>query len=402
MFKSCKTLPDAAKTPARKIFFRILAAACAATAGAAAEEPPSVAASIAPLHSLLHGVSGGEAHLLVPPDISLHGAQLPPSRAKILYDSAAVFYLDESFELFLRPALAALPPKVRRIRLSEGLALLPYAEEHGHHEDEEHGEHEEHDKHGHDEHGHEDEEHEGHDEHGHDEHKHENEEHEGRDEHGHDEHKHENEEHDGHDEHGHDEHKHENEEHEGRDEHGHEEHGHAHSELDMHVWLDPARAREIVRRMAREMAEINPPRRAEYEANARRLDKRLADLDKRLAQTLAPARNRPYAVMHDAYRYFSRRYGLAEAVPVSDGAERTSARRLAETRRLVREKNIRCLFAEPYLPAQKTDFFAESSGGKITVAVADPLGTGLNPGEDLYFELLENLADSFAGCLSAP
>ena len=294
------------KRAARGILAGAGAAILSATASAA-ERP--AAASIAPLHSLLQSVMGktGEARLLISPAETPHGAQLAPSRAKMLHNAAAVFYLGESFETFLRPALQALPPDVRRVRLTDEAALLPYR-------------------------------------------------------------------------------------------------GHAHGReiYDMHIWLDPVRAQQIARRIARELAAANPARRAEYETNARRLEARLKDLDLRLAKILAAARGRPYAAMHEGYQYFARRYGLAEAVSVSGGAGRVSARRLQTARRAIREKNIRCLFAETHAPPQKTVQFAKSSGAPIKIIIIDPLGAAFPPGKNLYFQVMENMARAFAGCLSAP
>ncbi len=256
----------------------------------------------------------GKARLLISPAETPHGAPLPPSRAKILHNAAAVFYLGESFEIFLRPALAALPPEVRRARVTDGMALLPYRE------------------------------------------------------------------------------------HAGGETGGH---GNGSEIYDMHVWLDPVRAQQIAWRMARELAAVNPAHRAEYENNARRLAVRLADLDLRLGTILAAARGRPYAAMHDGYQYFARRYGLAEAVSVAAGGARVSARRLQNARRQIREKNIRCLFAEPHAP-QKTAQFAESFGAPLKIAAIDPLGAAFSPGENLYFQLMEAMARAVAECLSAP
>ncbi|MGI9305973.1 MAG: zinc ABC transporter substrate-binding protein [Gammaproteobacteria bacterium] len=314
----------------------VCGAAAALGAAAGAAEPP-LAASIAPLHSLLAGVAVEDDNviLVIPPADSPHTARLSPSQARALHGAAAVFYIGEHFETFLRGALDSLPPAVHRVPVARGITLLPAR---GVHADDEHGAHEK-----------------------------------------------ENGEHD---------------EHGGEHEKAHEhEEEHAAGAKDFHLWLDPQRARHIVRQMAQTLAEIRPARRAEYEANARRLDEKLTALDAALAEMLSGARGR-YAAAHDAYQYFEHRYGLMPAVAPGGHGGKTSARRLQDARRAAAKHNIRCLFAEPQTPPRMLAAFTENA--QMEIVVVSPLGAGLPPGKDLYFNLMQNMGRAFARCLTAP
>ena len=138
----------------RLFLLGILSAALSVPAVAA----PSAAASISPLHSILANImdGGGEADILIPPDQSPHHARLSPSQALRLQNTDAVFYMDESFEPFLRGVWDSLPENVRQVGILSHMDRKPCA--HDDHDD--HDDADKHDEHDHDE----------HDEHGHDDH----------------------------------------------------------------------------------------------------------------------------------------------------------------------------------------------------------------------------------------
>ena len=339
----------------------LLFALCLA-AGAQAEGARA-AASIAPVHSLLAGVMhgvGGEPSLVISPRQSPHHVQLSPSQVRALHNADLFFYIGGGAEAFSSRVLESLPKSVGQVVFAEApeITMLPFRE----------GEH--HDDHGDD---HSDAHHDDHDDH--DKH----------DDHGHEKH----DDHDDHDKHDdHDEHE------------GHDEHGHDHGAHDVHIWLDIDRARLMVKIMARELAKADPSHRAAYEKNARELDAKLAALDAELAQTLKNARGKHFAVAHDAYQYFERKYGLEKPVSLQGGfAEQLSAKRLSEARATVREHNIRCIFREPQIQARYIEALTEGTDLSITIGVADPLGANIPPGAQHYFTLLRQLAKAFADCL---
>ena len=336
------------------------AAAVFAIHSAAAEV--SAVATIAPLHSILQNIVGetGAVHLLVDPDGSPHHARLSPSRARLLQNADAVFYLDESFERFIKRPLRTTPENAR-IRLANHLRIAKYNEHYSDERDSEHGGHSEHENHS-------------------DEHENHSDEHDS--EHG-----------------GHSEHENHSDEHETHSDEHDSEHGDRHGELDFHIWLDADLTRDAARQMAKKLAEINPPRAAEYAENLRNLEKRLSDLDARLQKMLTPLRDRPFMTMHDAYGYFVRRYELSFVGALHGGhAESLSAKRLRETRRTIAESGAVCIFGEPQLPARQLTAATENLN--IKTGELDPLGANLQPGADLYFDLMTQMARALSDCLS--
>lgn len=166
-----------------------------------------------------------------------------------------------------------------------------------------------------------------------------------------------------------------------------------------HIWLDPQNAIAMVREIARVLSAAEPGNAARYAANARALVLRLERLDRNLAQQLAPVRNVPFMVFHDAYAYFDARYGLhAVGALTLEPSLQPGARRVVAARTAIRQYGVRCLFREPEFasPLIRT----VTAGTEVRIGVLDPLGADLKPGKKLYFTLMHNLADHLDSCLA--
>lgn len=169
--------------------------------------------------------------------------------------------------------------------------------------------------------------------------------------------------------------------------------------MDMHLWLDPANARALVRAIAAALAERDPARAALYRANAARSEAALEALERELETALRPVAGRPYVVFHDGYQYFERRFGLTAVGTLTAGSDRPlGAKQMATLRARARAKGARCVFAEPQFSAQTVAAVAQAIGAKA--GVLDPLGQGLEPGPGLYPALMRRLAESLVSCLS--
>ena len=325
-----------------------------------------VVASIKPIHSLASYLMDGIAKpdLIVDGYSSPHGFALKPSHAKMLQNADIIFWVGEDLENFLVKPLNSIAKKAEKIELMEikGLEKLKFRERNIF---------EGHDDHGHEEEGHKEE---GHDDHGHEE--------EGHKEEGHDDHGHEEE---GHKEEGHDDH--------GHDEHGHE--GHAHGEYDPHIWLDPVNAKVILNEMVEHLIENDEKNASTYKKNLKKAEK---DLDK-LLKSVKSDLNKDFKsiVFHDAYQYFEKRFGVnvlgafTVNTDVMPGAEQ-----LAEIREIIEHDKVSCIFSEPQFNPDIIKAVAKDMD--IQTGVIDPLGATLDPGKDLYFDLIKNMSKSFKGC----
>lgn len=345
--------------------------ALAAFAGLAglpgAKAAPEITVSIKPIHSLVAGVTKGvtEPYLLIPGSASPHTYSLKPSDAQALENADIVFRVGEDLETFMTGPLEALADDARVVELSDapGLNLLDVREG----DDWDTHEHRHDDGHAHE------------DEHDHD--------------HGHDEaHSHEHEHGDTHD-HG-DEH---------ADDHGDGDHGHgdehAHGETDMHIWLDPENAMAMVAHIVAVLSEADPGNAGTYEQNGANMTARLDALAGDLRDTLAPVKDEPFFVFHDAYQYFEAGFGLnaAGAITVSPDIQ-PGAQHLREIGEKLRKAGASCIFAEPQFTPKLIEVVTEGTDARS--GVLDPLGADIAAGPDMYFTLMRGNARALRECLS--
>ena len=337
--------------------------------GAAHAEVPRVAADIAPVHSLVARVMNGigSPALIVQPGASPHEYALRPSEAAALQAADLVFWVGPDLTPWMTHAIETLADDATVTALldAEGTQRLDFREGVGF-EAHEHGadEHEDHEAEHHEEdHG---------DAHGHDHADHAEAEKEAHD--------------DAHDDLGHD------------DNHAHGD-GHDHGAQDPHAWLSPRNAATWLDVIAARLAAADPDNAAAYAANAAAARTELETLSAEVAAMLDPLRGGRFVVFHDAYQYLENRFGLTAIGSITVNPEAgPSAERLTEVKHRLGHMNAACVFAEPQFPPQLVAVVTE--GNSAGTAVLDPLGATLQPGEDLYFNLMREMAASLSECLS--
>lgn len=330
--------------PMRYIISFLCATATIPAAGAGWAEVPRVMVDIPPIHALVAQVMGdlGQPDLLLAPGASEHDFQLRPSQAAALADADLVVWVGPDLTPWLERALNGLEGTGTRLPLLgvPGTLLQDYATDGAAKTGEAHD----------------------HAEHGHDA--------QASGEHGHDEH-------------GHDDHEHE---------------GHGHAGLDPHAWLDPANAQLWLAGIATELSRIDPEHAATYQANAAAAAAGIATLDAEITATLAPARQTPLFMQHQAYGYFAAHYGLTIGGSLSAGdATAPGAGHLADLRDVVAGAGVACLFPEAQHDPDAIAQLATETGTRLGGAL-DPVGSTLTPGPMAYADLMRGLAGTIAAC----
>ena len=175
--------------------------------------------------------------------------------------------------------------------------------------------------------------------------------------------------------------------------------GHGPADLDPHVWLNPDNAQAMVIAIRQALTKADPGNSARYRRNARQMDLRLTRLANRIDTLLAPVRDQPYVVYHDAYQYFDQRFGLKPAAAVTLHPELPAGvGRIRRIQELIRGRQIHCVFSEPQFQPRALRILLQIPG--VHSAVLDPLGADLAPGPDLYAQLLLADARAIKTCLS--
>ncbi|POO57451.1 zinc ABC transporter substrate-binding protein ZnuA [Agrobacterium rosae] len=322
----------------------ILLASAAMIASSNAMAAPNVVVSIKPIHSLVAAIMDGVAEptLIVDGGASPHTYSLKPSNAKAIESADVVFWVGDGLEKFLEKPLQSLAGKATVVELDDakGIEKLKFREG---------GPFEAHDH----------EEHEGHD------------------------HTHE----EGHD------HKHEAE-------HSHDDgHDHDEGEYDMHLWLDPVNAKAMAVEIGKTLMTADPSNAKTYQDNTKKLVDNIDALDKEIAATVEPIKNKPFVVFHDAYQYFEHHYGVKTAGSITVSPENTpGADRIKQIHAKVKELNATCVFAEPQFEPKLVKVVTEGTNAKS--GTLDPEAGTLKAGPDLYFQMMRGIATSLKDCLS--
>src|SRR5690606_8772989 len=302
---------------------------------------PRVVATIAPVHSITSIVMQGiaEPTLLMRPGASPHEYALRPSEAEAIDQADVVVWVGEQLEGFMARPIAALAAEAVLVTLAE----VPGLQVHEVRADENWSAGPGHD-HGHDRHG-------------------------ASSQHSIGSH----------------------------DSPGHHDHR---AGIDPHLWLDPVNGKVWANAIADALATADPANAAAYRENAAIAQRRTEAIEAEIRKIVAPVRERPYVVFHDAYRYFEERFGTNAIGSVSLGdAQKPGAAHVQRLRDEMRNEGVICIFTEPQFEPRLVSILTEDTA--IEVGVLDPLGASLAPGADLYPSLLLDLARSPRDCLAS-
>ncbi|MBB3393253.1 zinc transport system substrate-binding protein [Rhizobium sp. BK275] len=304
-----------------------------------AADAPVVVTSIKPVHSLVSAIMQGvgKPELIVDGAASPHTYNLKPSNARALQDAKVIFWVGPGLEAFLEKPLQSLGSDAIVAQLDDAPGLVKLPFREG-------GAFEAHDD---------------------------GDEHESA-------------------EAGHD--------------HAHEEaegdHDHGHGAFDTHLWLDPVNAKAMAAEITTTLVAADPANALTYEANAKSLDDKLDALDKEIAATVSPVKDKPFIVFHDAYQYFEHRYHIRVAGSITVSPETIpGAERVSEIHKKVGDLGATCVFAEPQFEPRLVNVVIE--GTKAKSGVLDPEAATLPAGPELYFTLMRGIADSMRNCLAS-
>ena len=293
----------------------------------------SVVTSIKPLHSLTSYIMEGvgEPELIIDGVASPHNFQIKPSHAKMLQNADLVIWIGEDLESFLPTALKNIPKDAVVFELLDQSGLKKLKFR-------------------------------------------------------------EKNIFEGHDDHGHDEHAKKEDDH---DDHGHDDHGHGHGSFDPHIWLDPANAKVIVKKITNQLSKIDKDNASTYKANSKKVIKDLDGLIKEVKNEIN--KDASFVVFHDAYQYFEKRFGLSVIGALTVNPDvMPGAEQLSEIREVIEHEKAKCIFSEPQFNPNIINSIASDTG--VKTGVLDPLGANIDKGKNMYFDLIKYMSNSLKGC----
>jgi len=180
------------------------------------------------------------------------------------------------------------------------------------------------------------------------------------------------------------EHEHEHAEDEAghEDEHADEEEGHHHDHgpIDPHWWHDPRNAAAAVPVIRDALIAAAPDRRAEIERSASAYEAKLKALDRGIAACIdrVPAAQRKLVTSHDAFGYFTDRYGIevvGAVIPSITTNAQPSAADVSKLAAQVRKEKVKAIFPESSVNPKLAEALARQTGAVANLTLyGDSLG----------------------------
>jgi zinc transport system substrate-binding protein len=179
------------------------------------------------------------------------------------------------------------------------------------------------------------------------------------------------------------------------DDHGHDDHGHGHGEYDPHIWLDPINAKAMIKKITKLLSKMDKENSSTYKSNSKKAIKEIDMIVKEIKSEMN--KDLKFVVFHDAYQYFENRFDISVLGALTVNTDvLPGAEQLSEIREVIEHENVNCIFSEPQFNPDIINAIAMDTN--VKTGVLDPLGATLEPGKDLYFDLIRNISKSFKGC----
>jgi zinc transport system substrate-binding protein len=133
---------------------------------------------------------------------------------------------------------------------------------------------------------------------------------------------------------------------------------------DPHIWLSPRDAMIQVQNICDALIEVDPAERDYYINNTKDYIAKLKALDAELNSTFAETKNKKFVVLHPAWIYFARDYGL-DQISIEEEMKEPGPRYLAEVVDLAKANNITTVFVEPQYNPKMGEVIAKEINGRV-------------------------------------
>ena len=173
----------------------------------------------------------------------------------------------------------------------------------------------------------------------------------------------------------------------------HEAHG-----QDPHLWLDIAQMQAFAHKLVDKLTEIDPTHQSQYLANLAKLEQQLDNLHRHIKQQLSQAGNKSVATYSNAFDVLIDHYQLTHTASVVEQHEqRPSIKNLLVAKQSMRQHQTECLLATTEVSPKQIHLLKENLS--LNIARIDILGANLNPGSDLYVQLMQHITKQVRQCL---
>lgn len=176
---------------------------------------------------------------------------------------------------------------------------------------------------------------------------------------------------------------------------------------DPHIWFDVTLWQEAVRKVAKELAALDPGSAAHYQRNADAYLRQLGDLHHYVqaqVQSLPPEA-RVLITAHDAFGYFGAQYGLeVRGLQGTSTATEAGARDVQDLAAFICERGLKAIFVESSVPQatlEAVQAAAEARGCTVAIGgqlFSDALGADGTP-SGTYLGMVRHNVDTIVAAL---
>ncbi|MCP4186707.1 MAG: zinc ABC transporter solute-binding protein [Gammaproteobacteria bacterium] len=169
---------------------------------------------------------------------------------------------------------------------------------------------------------------------------------------------------------------------------------------DPFFWMDDRNMLILLDHLSSLLIALDPLRSHIYHRNRLNMLKPLLKIDKEYEYGYRGLKAGVGVQYFDTLRYFEQAYALKTIGQVSASPrQQVDVGNLLKLRSTITNKEANCLFLDKGMSAEHVDLLTE--GLTVNIAMLDTLGVDLEPGPDLYLQLMEYNTDVIKQCLNA-
>lgn len=174
------------------------------------------------------------------------------------------------------------------------------------------------------------------------------------------------------------------------EENTHSDEEHHDKNLDPHVWLDPILSIKLASNIKDSLIELMPDREQEFEQNFAQLEKDLMELDSEFKSVIEKAENKHLLVAHEAYGYWSNRYGIIQiAVNGLSPTQEPSQRELTKLIEEAKEHDLKYIAFEQNVSSRVAEMIqSEIDAETVTLYNLESISAEDMKNQEDYFSLM--------------
>jgi zinc transport system substrate-binding protein len=166
---------------------------------------------------------------------------------------------------------------------------------------------------------------------------------------------------------------------------------------DPHIWLSTQNARLIATELTERLRSLDNDNSQHYVNNLADFNSSMNDLDAEVNIALQGLKTIPFAVYHNAFRYYEEQYGLAHIASFTENEElQAGIRKVLEVRASLAANNVSCMLLEP---SNDPDEINQLTGRDMNLVSIDILGFEYAATKTAYRDFMRGITQSITGCL---